>query len=929
VILALAAAIALLGIGVLAIGGGLLMFSAGLTALAIAGTAGAAALVIVVTALLSLIPMALEKLGEGVIAFAGVITKGTPAIMEAVKAIALGIIQILTEVAPQVVDAVFTFVSLMLDKLIDNLPKFIDTGWKLLKGLLEGLEKNIKDVVAMALRIVGEFLKGVAEGIPDVVAGAVDVVVAFVRAIGEEVPRIVDAGFKMVVDLINGIADAVRDNTPLIFEAAGNLAGALIEGVVKGMIAGPKKIADSVINLGKSAIAGFKEVLGIASPSQVFYEFGENTVEGYVDGVEDSTPMAEEALKEMADAAINAAYESFDSDGTRSALFEQLAITNAESFVEGIQSMGSAIRDSFEQVFGGHEDVFEELMGVVDAAVDQIANRIEDYTNIATNRFSQMNTESTTSVEEMILNMKANQMAIADWADNIVELAKRGLDDGLLEELRQAGPKSAGEVKALVDASDDQLRELETVMAKGAEVATNALALTVKQGAPLMIEPGQSLVDAIAQGITSDTSVNDVMAWLMSDAHKIAMESFDQREYNKIGFLISEGLSDGILDNLPEVIKTLDMLGVKAGGAAVVNGEFIAEKAVEGILRNRDKYEKAGDSHGSDFTQALSNKQVDATTAGRKVTDSAEAGVKYNADAYGKTGDAYGTNFSNELSNKQGAANTAGKLVSSQALSGVQANQPEFGATGSQNGSNYSDGLSSQQNNAYYAGSSVGDSAEQGISSVSGRFFDAGYNAGQSFANGLQSARWLVEQAAGDLGGAAGGALENELGIFSPSRVFKAYGMNTGEGFIVGLRTMMSAVATSATDMGTAAIDSVKDVIKEIADLITSDMDSEPVIRPVLDLSDVERGTDAIASMLSGRRISVAGITSKAQTVAAQIPRGRDSGNVLEGQQRTGGEGAKYSFVQNNYSPKALTRLEIYRQTRNQFAQIREVVEGA
>ena len=37
--------------------------------------------------------------------------------------------------------------------------------------------------------------------------------------------------------------------------------------------------------------------------------------------------------------------------------------------------------------------------------------------------------------------------------------------------------------------------------------------------------------------------------------------------------------------------------------------------------------------------------------------------------------------------------------------------------------------------------------------------------------------------------------------------------------------------------------------------------------------------------------------------------------------------GNSYSFVQNNYSPKALSRIDIYRQTKNQFSALKGLVE--
>ena len=36
-------------------------------------------------------------------------------------------------------------------------------------------------------------------------------------------------------------------------------------------------------------------------------------------------------------------------------------------------------------------------------------------------------------------------------------------------------------------------------------------------------------------------------------------------------------------------------------------------------------------------------------------------------------------------------------------------------------------------------------------------------------------------------------------------------------------------------------------------------------------------------------------------------------------------DGEYYQFIQNNYSPKALSRIDIYRQTRNQFAMLKSL----
>src|SRR5690606_38797793 len=80
------------------------------------------------------------------------------------------------------------------------------------------------------------------------------------------------------------------------------------------------------------------------------------------------------------------------------------------------------------------------------------------------------------TVKDMTKNLEENQRIISEWADNIAILAERGVDEGLLDKLREAGPQSAGHVKALVNASDEELQKLNEIFKKGGETATKALA---------------------------------------------------------------------------------------------------------------------------------------------------------------------------------------------------------------------------------------------------------------------------------------------------------------------------------------------------------------------------------------------------------------------------------------------------------------------
>lgn len=154
------------------------------------------------------------------------------------------------------------------------------------------------------------------------------------------------------------------------------------------------------------------------------------------------------------------------------------------------------------------------------------------------------------------------------------------------------------------------------------------------------------------------------------------------------------------------------------------------------------------------------------------------------------------------------------------------------------------------------------------------------------------------------------------LGIHSPSKAFAEIGEYADEGLIVGLKSLASKVSSSAADVGKGALDAMSDTISNITDVINGEIDSQPVIRPVLDLSSVESGTKSINTMLSrSQAMTVGASMNKSLSVDGEFKDGSNNQN-----------GAIYQFTQNNYSPKALSRIEIYRQTKNQFSALKEVL---
>ena len=55
--------------------------------------------------------------------------------------------------------------------------------------------------------------------------------------------------------------------------------------------------------------------------------------------------------------------------------------------------------------------------------------------------------------------MDSNYERISNWSDGLAELIDRGVSDGLIEKLREAGPSSAAEIKAMTSMSDTELQD--------------------------------------------------------------------------------------------------------------------------------------------------------------------------------------------------------------------------------------------------------------------------------------------------------------------------------------------------------------------------------------------------------------------------------------------------------------------------------------
>lgn len=181
-----------------------------------------------------------------------------------------------------------------------------------------------------------------------------------------------------------------------------------------------------------------------------------------------------------------------------------------------------------------------------------------------------------------------------------------------------------------------------------------------------------------------------------------------------------------------------------------------------------------------------------------------------------------------------------------------------------------------------------------------------------------------IKQKASDLVSAAMDAVTSTvekvakfLGIASPSKLMAQMGTYWGEGFIVGIKSTTKGIGKAATAVGNKAVNAMSYAMSMIQNQLDTDLDYSPTIRPVIDLTEVNKGVNTINKSLGQNGgILLSSAYNKTNGIALAMA---DKGINTSGKDSDTTDSKTIVFTQNNYSPKELSAIEIYRQTRNQL----------
>ena len=153
------------------------------------------------------------------------------------------------------------------------------------------------------------------------------------------------------------------------------------------------------------------------------------------------------------------------------------------------------------------------------------------------------------------------------------------------------------------------------------------------------------------------------------------------------------------------------------------------------------------------------------------------------------------------------------------------------------------------------AGDNLASSWGDNLISTMRGYYNSVYSVGQylvaGLVSGINSMTWSATNAARALGNAVIFALKSALQERSPSRISHKFGEYYGLGLVNGINDTSNKAEKSGTNLGMSAIKGLKSAISKVSEIMSDNMDTNPVIAPVVDLRNVKSGSRQLNGMLT------------------------------------------------------------------------------
>ena len=528
-----------------------------------------------------------------------------------------------------------------------------------------------------------------------------------------------------------------------------------------------------------------------------------------------------------------------------------------------IQNSLEAQAKATEDASGRMIYTMENMNDAQRKAVEMMQQEFANLKGEVQNAFQAIEQQTALSADQMTANLQKNIDAVDKWSQNLEILAKRGLDQGLIEQMKQAGPKMADQTQALVDASDEQLGRLNSKWTEAGDKAKEGFLRSIHATGEELPPEIQAMVTAIAtefrkalaeadfetQGREVSKKTADGVRSGKGDVQQAASEVTEasKQAFNNLpteakysGSQVSGGYAQGITENQGSVQGAVDglknaSLGVLANlfGEGQAKGAELGAGVGDGVLSRSDVVQGAANTLKSNATATMAGMASDGQAKGSEFGSGIALGIgvgqqvavgaasmmnlaisaqflamSMNGQQYGSQ---FGTGIGGGINSSQGIATGASNAMKMMINASVRSLGHDGRNAGSQFGSGVTSGVASHNGAVFNASSNLKASAHNGMSGGYNGGYNAGMSIGEGMMGGIYAMAGAVASAASSIAFGAVAAARSALAINSPSKVFRdQVGRAIPEGMAVGIEKYGYYVDDSMTDLANKTVESGK-----------------------------------------------------------------------------------------------------------------------
>lgn len=978
-----------LGAGLLAAGTGLSAIAVGFTALAAAGTAGATAVVasltVIVTGIADLIPAIVAKIGEAIVEFCKVIANSAGEIGNAVKEVVLTLVDVLVECVPAIADGALKLIAGVLEALVQYTPQIVDSLFQFLIEVLEGIARNLPGLIQAAIDVLMAFFAGIVDALKGIDTatllqgivgiGLLAAIMAALSAVAALVPGamvgvlgmgLVIAELALVLAAVGALAQIpglqwlINEGGNLL-QGIGTAIGKFIGGIVGGFMSGvssqfPQIAAD--LSGFMTNIQPFIQGASAIDPSMmdgvkalaetILILTAANILEGltsWFTGGSSLTGFAEElvpfgtAMKQFSDEIAGIDGEVVANAAVAGKTLAEMAATLPNSggvvgFFAGENDMG-AFGDQLVP-FGEAMKAFADSVAGLDASVvTEAANAGKAMAEMASTipnsggvvGFFAGENDMDAFGEQLVPfgeAMKEFSIAVTGLnADVVVNSVTAGK---ALMELANTVPNSGGLVAFFTGENDldmfgEKLVPFGEAM-KQYSIAVTGLDANVvvnsANAAKALVELSNNLPNSggIVSWFTGDNDIASFGEKLVSFGQSFAAyyASVSTVDVAKLSGVVVQFRN---LVDLANGITSVDTSGMSRFAQDLTN---LGNSGIEGFINAfnnaSSRVSAAATSMLTTFINAANAQKSAVVSTFTTMVNSVISSLTSQQYQFTTIGSTMMTNFITGIRGKDGLARNTFLTTINGCLTTLRNKFYEFNTVGQAVMTNLIAGIRSKDQTARDTFVQIVSRCLTAIRNKYTDFYNAGKYLVEGFADGITANTYLAEARARAMAAAAARAAERELDEHSPSKVGYRIGDFFGLAFVNAISDYADKSYKAGTNMAAAAKNGLSNAISKIREFVDGEMEVQPTIRPVLDLSEVRSGAGRLTAILS---------RSQAMKISSSMNR-ETTGEIQNGD-GTPSVGNSYSFVQNNYSPKALSRIDIYRQTKNQFSALKGLVE--